>query len=269
MTILTTPRSRRYTVQGLVCLGLIGSGAWALVTNLQSDAQAQTVAPAIAQDQAPGLDMAVYSDAQRIRRSAGLSAMDLAALQLSQAECEAVLGRLVTWCETNGDALANADARVHAAQREQNNLHRATRTGQASEIHLASRDQVAQVLAQAVDTRDQLMEQGAAYAMQAVPGRGVAWQRATQLRGDAPTELRYVSTMDSDRLQSLEAEAQRLGQGVEQVLSFSEKQEVTAIRQRLIQQMPLVRAAEEVALPLPEELRTPEEALTDLPPASD
>jgi len=77
--------------------------------------------------QAEGLDVATYTHVSEVRQGLGLSDPALAAMGCGQGAAEAVLGRLVTWCEANRaawearrSATADARRRVREAVREAN-----------------------------------------------------------------------------------------------------------------------------------------------------
>lgn len=86
-------KARRYTMQGLLGLATLGLVATVVIT--AADRSAPALA-SVADEQAEPLDLLLYSNATLLRRRASLQDKDLAALDLTQAQAEAVLGRLVS-----------------------------------------------------------------------------------------------------------------------------------------------------------------------------
>ena len=117
--------SRRRGIVLLLVLGFLCSA-------LTPMAFAQEAPP-----EAEALDVGTYLRVGELRERLRLSDGTLAAMGLEQAGAEAVLGRLVTWCQTNAaqwtarrDAVADARKTLKAAIRQLNvGLSRASRGG--------------------------------------------------------------------------------------------------------------------------------------------
>ncbi len=257
---LPTSKAGRLTVQSLLAASVVGLGIAGIATQLDSGNPAEAQVE-VAQPPAPeesGLPLDTYSRVERVRREAGLGNQDLAALGLSRTDTEAVMARLVEWCEANKAGITRAKAAVTTAKRELREQQRLVRIGEASERQLTDAGGKAKAVVDAEQAYTDLMKAGALHALQApeiAPGTSTTWQRASGLKGMAKTELRYAEGMDADRLAYLETEAERQKAELSEVMSYKEKQACQAVRDRMKASMPGVLLAESLALPLPPELR--------------
>jgi hypothetical protein len=246
-----------------LALSVVGLGVAGVL--MQIDASAPAVAAqAEPAEAAPGLDLSVYSNAMQVRRGAGLADKDLAALGLSEVEATAVLQRLVTWCQTNEQALDESRRSVYQAERELADQQRLVRIGQATELQQADAGGKAQAVADAKRAHADLLDSAAAYAMQAPgidSGKADAWQRSAELKGRVDSDLRYLPGMNTQRLDDLKAQSKQQKTNVEQVLSYNERQALAAARTQIKAQLPGVLKAVEAAMPLPVELRPVPEAV--------
>jgi len=249
----------------LLGLALLGMGALGVVLSLDPG-EASVEAAALQAEEPDEIDPVVYSNVQRIRRTASLQVVDLAALGCTQQEAEAVLGRLLAWAATNAAAFASSERAVYAAERELADQKRLIRIGQATERQLSDADGLADGVTQARQAYRKLKMSAATYAMQDAPGKFSAWQDAVRLEGDIPRELRFAGSMSQQRLDHLQSEMDRLDQDLVEVLSFSEKQGMAEVRARVKANLRGVREAERDVLPRPEvlmDLGTDEPAVRD------
>lgn len=249
----TSTTRKRYAIHALLAAGSIGFGVWGVAVSMSPETEVRAAGAA----HGDPLSEMVYSNTQMIRREMGLRTKDLAALGVTQAGCEAVLGRLAAWCETNEAQIDVAQRAVYTAERSRELLERKIRTGQANEAEINDRDTAAEAVATAVTARQALLQQGAAYAMQGAPAQTTEWQRMVAL--DTNSDLKYVSSVDALRFEQLRSDAEQRGLQLEQVLSFNEQQALKALRQQAVTGLAAVQAAEVVALPLPESLQAPPE----------
>ena len=253
MTRPTPSRAARYTVQGLLAIGAVTLGIWGISMNIGNDAQAQSEGADGGSAAVEPLDPVVYSHARAVQKAAALSADDLAALDLSQSQAEAVLGRLATWCESNKQRLVDTESAIFAAERDLTLYHRQKRTGQATQQELASYTDKTLALKSAIEARQALMLEGGADAIGAVPGKTAAWQHASSHARNLPVELRHITSIDKNRFVQLDATAKQQGIKLEAAMSFQEKQALDAVRQRIKSKKQTMLAAEQAALPDPDD----------------
>jgi len=199
---LSSSKARRLTLQGLLAASVVGLGIAGVFT--QFDRGSATASAQVeTQPQDKGLDLVAYRRVVQARQSMGLENKDLAALGLSDAEASAVLTQLVQWCETNKAAITQARQAINTAKRELRDQQRLVRTGQATSRQLTDADGKARSVEEAEAGYANLLNNGAASVMQAVPGKTTAWQNAAGLKGQLDSELRYLTGMNASRLQTL------------------------------------------------------------------
>lgn len=262
-----TSKTKRLTLQGLLAVSVVGLGVAAVVTQIDSSNPAVAAQAEAAEAPAEGLEMAVYSNAMRVRREAGLRDRDLAALGMDESETTAALERLVEWCQTNEKALQRSSQQVYRAERELHDQQRLVRIGQADEGQLKDARGKAKAVRKAKQSHEALIDSGAAYAMQA-PGiasnKADRWRRSAELKGEVDSDLRYLPGMDSRRLEDLTVQSKQQKTKREEALTYREGQALKAVREQVKDSLPGVRKAVEVAMPLPMELRlVPEELLLE------
>jgi len=256
---IQTSKTRRYVLQGLLVLAAGGLVVSVVLSDVDSDS------PVFAQqaaEEAQPMEYQLYKRYMLLRRRMGLEGIDLAAMDLSQSEAEAVLTRLVSWCDTNQQAMEQAQSAVNNAERGLAEQDRLVRIGQASPAQLADNDGKRTAVSNALQAYEDLLEEGARHALQASPSKIPAWERAIALNNDTPHALRYVSTVDETRLDQLKAEAKRQGVKIDRALSYGEQQELATIRTRINSNIDAMHEVEEAVMPLPLELRpVPDELL--------
>ncbi len=264
-----TARKRKYALQGLLGAGAIGLGAWGVFLNvstpdwLASTAQAQTSGETPEAQAEPGLDRAVASHVMRSCHAVALTAEDLAAMELSEGQAEAVLTRLAEWTEQNQARLDAADQAVTNARRALVHYERDLRMSQAApdlsglDIDLPVEPirqtrpdpnrlrELRTNVSEAVSAVEALRFATGEYAMQVVPHKADQWRRAAQFSESLPVELRHLSTISTDRLKRVMEEAGRRGVSIEQALSFSERQQVESNRNHIDQHLDAMRRVEE------------------------
>ena len=270
---------RRYVAQGGLAVGLIGVSAIAMgmvwptdhvLTSIE-DSEAAPVSteptqPAVTELGAADVVAAdTYSRVMRLRRDAGLTNHDLAALGLSQEVSEAALSRLITWVSANHPALIQAEHAIQDKQRALFERERAVRIGADEEHSFVVIDNAREAVAEAEAAYLALCDRGVMDALSVTPrATQQRWQDASQFRGRGssgdrglPIELRYITSMSDRRADELGDRLDVPG-ALGEVLTSLEQSGVDAVRAQVAAHLAGVATAEDAVLPLPEELQEPE-----------
>lgn len=199
------------------------------------------------------LDVQTYSRVQAIRRSVGLTDEDLATLDLSESEAEAVLSSLLSWTKRNGASLDTADANERIAARELRETQRSLNMGPRDESVIRSMASKSEALLSAEEAQRTLRESGARQALALV-------------RSDQRTIWETVNmVVDTRRLpsaaqQQLREDYRLARRGTAKALEEEDGRRITEsvqlrdLRQARSSRLSGVQAASSRVLPVPAEL---------------
>lgn len=251
-------KQKRRLPQGLLALGLIGVAGTGIAWSILPDFSPWVTTSVQIQGEPGDADVVradLYSEVMRVRRDAMLTNQDLAALELDQADAEAVLSRLLEWVGTNEVALRRSRNAVTAAERALAEQERLLRTGEGGSRILEDLEAARTAVGAAETAYRAGCAQGVGYALADAPGRPAErWARAAEHR-DLPVELRYLSSMNMQRAKELlsgMADGRPLPLGV---LTAFEQSGADQVREAVASHARGVSAAEAVVLPVPTELR--------------
>lgn len=199
------------------------------------------------------VDAVTYSRVQKVRQSAGLTAEDMATLDVSGEQAEAVLGNLLAWTEQNASRIESADRVVVQAERELRETQRRIAVGPRDEQLIRGYAEQADAATTARQQRLTLHQEAARQALASVRGDQRTTWEAVHARADASGRAKRLSASDQELLKDYTAAKQ--GRAVDvKGEAVAENTRTQSLRQARSTRLPGVLSAESKVLPVPQEL---------------
>ncbi|QNN21542.1 hypothetical protein HED60_04385 [Planctomycetales bacterium ZRK34] len=198
-----------------------------------------------------------YQHVQALRRDLTMSNADLGAMGLTQVQAEQMIGTIRDWYLANKAAADQYDRNIQTAKRNLRQTMQKIHVGPRNETVLRQMPGLQKQLADAATAKKAMLDN---LASQLVVRLETAQQSRWQKRRDnagLPEPYRGT-TLNQAQLQQLTRAARRpeaAGSIENNILNFSQKQQIQEARQIAASHMSGVIKADETMLPLPEELK--------------
>lgn len=200
----------------------------------------------------------IYGRVQSIRKSVGLTAEDLATLDMNGEQAENVLRSLLTWTERNALRIESADRALEKAEYEQQETQRQINVGPRNERAIRDYPARVEAAAKAQQQRLALHQEAARQAMAGASRDQLNLWEAVNAPIDASGRTRSLSTFDQELSQDYLAakrgeteQGRAVGEG-----GARENTRTRSLRLARTSRLPEVLSAEAKVLPVPKELAT-------------
>jgi len=206
------------------------------------------------------LDPSVANRVSRVRRTVGVTAEDMAAMDMSTAEAAAVLGDLVAWTERQGPRFKDIEGRQRKARTEMRELQRQINLGTAPSGWRQRHNSQRQDLHEAREAEQKLMEEADQWVARKLRRGQEKLREAAKANPGTRGALRYAESDASAKLPAAKRDAavpavlaNRLDQQKARGLSRTQKQEFAVLSDRIDERLRDIHEAERLVFEPPVE----------------